>query len=453
MIGLAWALTRAAGWPRVMLISTATAVASGLVLVALAMLLLPAEPREVLFELVASPGLRTGTAFATVLLVVPLALLLYQAVRLGTASRERRFAGLRMAGATPNDVRKLGAVEVGIPVGVGALLGLVVYGLLRALLGGTSVEQGSGASWAGGDIRPGLVPTTVTPSWWQVLVVVAGVTSVGLVVGWRVSGRVVLSPLGVARGQMAGRSRPPRPWGLLALAVALLSVVAVMGHADSVVSTAIATAAVGLAVLGMISLSSWVAYWVGRYAETRARSAEMLLAARRLVTDPRPAGRAGAAIGGIALVAGGTGVIAADIIGDPGTPDSFYTSSLLLVTGALTLGLLATTGTLAVHSVEALLDRRREVAALAAAGTPVPRIERAQRYEAALVSLPMAAAGVLLGSLALSFAVGHSAVGLLVGPLTAVPTVLLAWAAVHVATRAVRPWLIQAADPANLRTE
>ncbi|MGH3486559.1 MAG: FtsX-like permease family protein [Actinopolymorphaceae bacterium] len=453
MIGLAWTSTRAGGWPRALLIAACTAMSSGLLLVALAMALLPTEPQETLFPLVADPGLRAGTALSTVMLAVPLVLLLYQGVRLGTASRERRFAALRVAGATPNDVRNLGAVEVGIPVGVGALLGIVVYRLLLALLGGD--DRGGAGVWGAdprmGDVDAGLVPSMVAPTWWQYLLVAGVVTSVGLLVGWRVSGRVAGPPVGVARGQ---RTRPPRPWGLLALALAGVSVGAVMTSAKTGAgSTALVIAAVWLAVLGTISLSSWVSFRVGRYAETRARSAAMLLAARRLVTEPRPAGRAGAAIGGIALVAGGAGQIAASVIGGPGQEDPFYTKSLLLVAGALVVGLLATTGTIAIHSVESLLDRRRAIAALVAAGTPVATIERAQRYEAVLVSLPMAAGGVLLGSLALGLIGEELLVELLAVPLTAALTLVLVAAAVLTATGAVRPWLVQATRPDNLRTE
>jgi hypothetical protein len=117
VIRLAVLLTRAGGWPRAVLLAGCTAVVCGLLLVAVALLRLPEQPEESLFSLVAESGLRGGTTLATVLLAVPPLLLLYQAVRLGTAARERRLAGLRLAGATPGQVRRLGAIEVGIPAG------------------------------------------------------------------------------------------------------------------------------------------------------------------------------------------------------------------------------------------------------------------------------------------------------------------------------------------------
>ena len=101
MTGLAWTLARAGGLPRMLLVAACTAVVSGLLMVAVALLLLPPQPDELLFNLVADPGVRGGTAFGTVLLTLPALMLLNQAVRLGTAARERRLAALRLAGATP----------------------------------------------------------------------------------------------------------------------------------------------------------------------------------------------------------------------------------------------------------------------------------------------------------------------------------------------------------------
>lgn len=61
-------------------------------------------------------GLRSGVALAAFLLAVASCLLAYQALRLGTAARDRRLAAFRLAGATPRQVRGLGAVEAGWPV-------------------------------------------------------------------------------------------------------------------------------------------------------------------------------------------------------------------------------------------------------------------------------------------------------------------------------------------------
>lgn len=90
-------------------------------------------------------------------------------------------------------------------------------------------------------------------------------------------------------------------------------------------------AVVVLGVLGLMSLASWTAYRVGTYVESRARSAPVLLAARRLVTDPRPAGRAAAAVG-VLLGAGFLGVVA-------GNASSPWSALILLADIVGTLGL------------------------------------------------------------------------------------------------------------------
>lgn len=44
-----------------------------------------------------------------------------------------------------------------------------------------------------------LVPTSVTPTWWQFLAVVALVTVAGIGAGWAAGRHVVISPLGLTR--------------------------------------------------------------------------------------------------------------------------------------------------------------------------------------------------------------------------------------------------------------
>ena len=128
---------RRAGRTRAVITVGCTAAVSGLLLVAVTVVLygndaptrvaLPdgsvmvtwSEARDNVANLLADGGVRPGYAFALVLIcLVPLTLL-QQAVRLGTASRERRLAGLRLAGATPRQVRTLAAVETGLPAAVG----------------------------------------------------------------------------------------------------------------------------------------------------------------------------------------------------------------------------------------------------------------------------------------------------------------------------------------------
>ncbi len=442
MIRLALTLTRAGGWPRMLLLGSCTAVVCALLLVVVTFARLPAQPDEVLFALVADPGTRGGTAFATALLTLPPFLLLYQAVRLGTAARDRRLAALRLAGATSGEVRRLGALEVGLPAFVGSISGIALFWLLRQVLGGD-------AQYAVHNSLK-LLPTSVSPRWWEALLVVIGTTLAGVLVGARASRGVIVTPLGVSRRQT---SPPPQPWGLVLLGAAAL--LAALVSNGEYYSDATVIAMVGLAVLGVISLAPWAAYRAGSFAEARTASPAILLGARRLVAEPRPAGRAAAAVGAIALVSGGGAGIAADLV-TAENYDSYYYVSLALAAAALLTALVVAMGALAVHSVESLLDRKRSVASLAALGMPLDELENARRWEARLVTMPMAAVGVLLGAGSMTWLAmmdnQPSPLALMVLLLDVVATLALVWLAINLAVRVTRPWAIRAASVINLRT-
>ena len=447
------------------LLAGITAVATALMLVALTMLLLPSQPAEALFGLIAQPGLRRGTAFATALLVVPLLLMLSQVVRLGTATRERRLAALRLAGATPAEVRRIGAVEVGFPVTLGALSGPLVFALLRALFGGQHVQPGLGGSgsFALGP-APALIPTSVTPAWWQIAAVVAAVAAAGVATGVMASRHLIVSPLGVSR-----RAQPfaPRPWGLLllgaglvAMAAAKLGVFGVFGG----LRESVMMAGILLVVLGTIALAPWIAFQSGQRAARRTSDPATLIAAGHLVSDPGPAGRAAAAVGAIGIVSGTAAVLELGALLGPFV-DPFFAISFALVGVALILVLIVTASTLAVHAAESILDRRRVLAALVAAGTPVSVLRDSLRREAMLTSMPLSVGGVLLGAVVtggvgaisgrpVTFQEGLTlALPLLFVCAQVIVTVGLTWAAIRIAIRAVGPQLVLATSPDNLRTE
>jgi hypothetical protein len=468
MTRLAWTFLRSGGWSRAALLAGTTAVATALVLVALTMLLLPSQPAEALFSLVAMPGLRWGTAFVTALLVVPLLLMLNQVVRLGTASRERRLAGLRLAGATPAEVRRIGAVEVGFPVTVGAIAGPVVFALLRELFGGQRLAGPSGGFYIDMGSAPALIPTSVTPAWWQIGAVVAAVAAAGIATGALASRHLVASPLGVSR-----RARPPapRPWGLLLLGAGLVAMAAAKLGVFGVLSglsASVMRAGILLVVLGTIALAPWIAFHSGQRAARRTSDPATLIAASHLVSDPGPAGRAAAAVGAIGIVSGTAAVLElGGAFQGPFGPfdNTFVVISFALVGVALILVLLVTASTLAVHAAESILDRRRVLAALVAAGTPVSVLRDSLRREAMLTSMPLSVGGVVLGTI-VTLGVGaisgrpvtfQEGVALVIPVLfvcaQAIVTVGLTWVAIRIAIRAVGPQLVLATSPDNLRTE
>ena len=291
------------------------------------------------------------------------------------------------------------------------------------------------------------------------MTVVVLVAAAGVVTGSLASRHLIASPLGVSRRV---RRPAPRPWGLLLVGTGLSALAAYMSGAF-IGNPAVALAGILLVVLGVLALGPWVAFRSGQRAARRTSDPATLIAAGHLVSDPRPAGRAAAAVGAIGIVSGAAAVMEVGVFFYSSFIDPFFVISFALVGGALILVLLVTASTLAVHAAESLVDRRRVLAALVAAGTPVSVLRDALRREAMLTAMPLSVGGVLIG------AVVAGAVGVAAADSTANPVVNLAgllflcgqvavtigltWVAIRIAIRAVAPRLLRATAPANLRTE
>lgn len=464
LVFLATRFLTQAGRTRALVTCLCTAVVSGLLYVAVAVVQFrpthavvtdetgsmtgtSIDGAESVANLLRDGGVRPGYVFALLLICLVPGTLLQQVVRLGTASRERRLAGLRVAGATPAQVRALAAIEVGVPALVGGLLGWPVFLGLRALFGGTGASR-----WGLGDdvtreLR--MIPTTVGPTWWQVALVVLAVGLLGTLVGALGSRAIVESPLDLSRG---GSRQAPRPWlplALLGTGVALLISYPLLFGSDA--DTVTALAGITCTILGILAVAPWVAYRVGGRVAERASSPALMLAARRLVMDARPAGRAASATGAIALVTGGATAFLAEVT-TANYVDPIHVVPTVMVFVVLLFALLVTTFALVVHSVEAITDRRRSLASLVAEGMPRDVLERAQRWEVALVALPISAAGVTATTVPMAFLLGSGLPGVGVQLVVVGLVLLLIWAALTVSTQLVRPWLARAADPANLRT-
>jgi hypothetical protein len=440
---LALTIVSAGGRGRAALVVAATALTSGLLLVAVSIVRLweagvgpygAYEPREPIFAPIADPGTRPGAVLAVVLLTVPVLLLLDQAVRLGSPGQHRRYTALSVAGATRRDLRRWAAVEVGGPALVGALLGIPVWLLLRQVLGhGLAQETGA------------LVPTATGPGAWSIAVILV-VTAYGAFVGRRAGASAT------AVVQRGGERRPPRPWPALLVLAGILVFAGYFG--GSIENLAVTMTGLLLVVAGAIGLAPWAAHGAGWAASRRARSARMLLAGRRLQVDPRPAGRAAAAVGAVGLTMGVLGVFVADILAqrEDYSVDDYLVPAL--VVGICALLAVAMIGvSLAIHAVETTLERRREMAALVATGVPVSTVSAAQRIECLLTTLPLTVVGATLGALGYGQLVGAVPLAYVGGTITVALTACVVAGSVYVATMLVRPWLHAAVEPANLRTE
>ena len=424
-----------------LLLTAGAALATVFLLGAVNLLLIEGTTRSRWAGLVTEEGLRPGTAFALTLLVVPVLALLHQVGRIAQATRERRLAALRLAGATPRDVRLLGVVEA-VRVGTaGAVVGILVYvagqQALMAVLGVRDTSRYTVPAWP----LPGVV----------VLVVAATA-----VVGLRVSRHVVVSPLSVAR--RASRRVPSR-WTLLPLALGLplLAVARFTGEATGMPLFVLGAA---LMMTGIAAGASRVIFEAARLAGRRARTPETLLAARTLEADPRAGGRTMAVVALVVAFATATGAVTWDVVrrdglvGDPS--ERFYIVSMGLTYAALLFALSVAVSALVVHRAEALLEGGRSMAALAAVGAPVASLRRSALRQTLIAAAPVCALAALAVLVALvpflflsvqdlpmlAWMAGHAAV-----------VVLVAVSAAAAVTVLSGRLLTRAAAPTRLRTE
>ncbi|TDB90426.1 FtsX-like permease family protein [Actinomadura sp. 7K534] len=390
--------------------------------------------------LVAEEGLRPGTALALALLVVPVLALLHQVGRVAQAAQERRLAALRLAGATPRDVRLLGVAEA-LRVGtVGALIGTVGY---------VAGQQAAMAALGVGDTARYAIPP------WPVPAVMALVVAAAALVSLRVSRHVVVSPLSVARRA----SRPaPSPYTILPLALGLPIVVA-GAFIDAAWNLWLIALGAVLAVAGIAAGAARVILESARLAGRWARTPETLLAARTLEADPRAGGRTMAVVALVVFFGTATGVVTWDVVQTGGLfddpEDRFWLVSLGLTYGALLFALLVAVTALVVHRAEALLEGGRSMAALAAAGAPVASLRRSTLRQTLIAATPVCAIGALTALLGMApglfltpdlpmvaWTAGH-----------ALFMVALAVAAAAAVTALSNRLLTRAAAPANLRAE
>jgi hypothetical protein len=140
-------------------------------------------------------------------LLFPVLVFIGTATRLSATRRERRFAAMRLIGATPRQVAQLAAVEAAAAAVVGTAAGLALFPALRAGMSG---------------MRPTaerFFPADLSPGWPAVVLIAAGVPAAAAVAARLAMRRVRISPLGVARRVTP---RPPRAWRLIPAAAGLL---------------------------------------------------------------------------------------------------------------------------------------------------------------------------------------------------------------------------------------
>jgi uncharacterized membrane protein YhaH (DUF805 family) len=224
-----------------------------------------------------SPFFRYAFGIGVLAVLFPMLVLISTATRLAADRREERFAALRLVGGTPGDIRTVATVEAMLSAFLGAVLGTVIFLLVRPALAGAALV---GTRYFESDLTPTLA------GYAAMLIGVPVAAAIAALVSLR---RVQVSPLGVSR---RATPKPPTFWRLIALVIG----VGVYAYGlDKTSRNSIGAAAYPgllLTLIGLVIAGPWLTAQAARLFGRSAGGSSALLASRRLADNPKRAFRA-----------------------------------------------------------------------------------------------------------------------------------------------------------------
>jgi hypothetical protein len=225
--------------------------------------------------------------------LIPIGVFVAASTRIGATTRERRFAAMRLVGATPHQVALAAALEAAAAGLIGGLVGLTLALILR-----TRAEDIGIAGYSA-------FPSDLAPPLWQVAALLVAAPLLAAATALGSMRRVAVTPLGVRRRQVPGRPSARRlvplavSWAELAWAV----------HAGDRLTEDGKLVALGIGftgvVLGIVIAGPWLVGALASVVASSARGPGALIAGRRLQASPSTAFRAvgGAVLGVFAATA------------------------------------------------------------------------------------------------------------------------------------------------------
>ena len=474
---------------RIALTAIAAAAGSLAMLAAATVIAIDAADGPYTSSILNEPGLRQGVVVTLLFLCLPLLVFVGQCTRVGAPARDRRFAALRLTGATPRDVVRVAAGETGLSAALGVVLGLGVFLILRVVLDRVvtatytlerQITYENGSIGYVTDTFTGLarpLPTNVWPHAWAVLLIVVLVPVLSAAFSTFALRRVSITPFGVTRHEQ----RPPRrvlPLALFGIGLAgtmvlttVLQLAKIDIHASIPVATAVGAVFVVLLLLilaGLLLGTSALSAAVG-VRLIRSGRPSLLLAGRRLLAAPGQASRANSALLILVLTAAFLQGVQArfNIPSGSSAGDDSLRLIVTMLTLATTVGGMIAVASLLVGTVENIVSRRQVIAGMSAVGIPHSTVRRAVVVENLLPLVPtiflatasgiLAARGVMdtrVRVATLNPILQIADVTVVVIHVPWVPLVVIALGsvlAVTLATVASLPLLRASADPAELR--
>ncbi|HEY8718676.1 hypothetical protein [Pengzhenrongella sp.] len=344
---------------------------------------------------VLASGLQPGVVAMILVATLPLLALALQAIRLGSTDRTRRSGVLRVAGATPHQLRLVSAARSTLPIALGGLLAGPVHVVLWLLLG-PALPGGS---------RFVPAPTArLALAWLTATVVVA---LVGAALGALDAADPPADTGTWQLGPIAGRA---------AIAVAccamLVGGLVLMNGSARSSQDLVGPLVGGLLALALLTLGS-----LGFAANARRRARRLqrrgdavaVLAAARVNADSAVLGRTGGTlfVAGVTLsVAGGLGTALVFFPAAASGAHRFYGTGIGATAVVVVLAGILAFASLVMSALDHVLTARRALATLAVLGGGEQIVRAAIATQFAVVAVPALTLGTALGGLAIVPAFG-----------------------------------------------
>ena len=216
------------------------------------------------------------------ILLFPIVIFVSVATQLGAAQREKRYAALRLIGATKRQVGRVLMLESLLASVVGVIIGLGAFWLLQAPLQDFRMD--------GMRFNPGDLALTGT----QYALIIGLTLGLTMFVNWRRMRRAQISPLGVSRS--VEKVKKLRAWRALvpALGIAFFAWLSskpgrdwLDANKESAIPMLLLTTALLLVMFGLILAGGWLTNKLSLLAARWANNASMLIAGKRTAVHSR----------------------------------------------------------------------------------------------------------------------------------------------------------------------
>ena len=228
------------------------------------------------------PGSIIILSIGATILLFPIVIFVSVATQLGAAQREKRYAALRLIGATKRQVTRILLLESLLASVVGVVIGLGAFGLLQAPLEAFKL---SGMRFNPGDLA-------LTGGQYALIIgLTLGLTTF---VNWRRMRRAQISPLGVSRS--VEKVKKLRGWRALvpATGIAIFAWLSsksgldwLMANKESAIPSMLLLAALLLVMFGLVLAGGWLTNKLSLLAARWANNGSMLIAGKRTAVHSR----------------------------------------------------------------------------------------------------------------------------------------------------------------------